>query len=56
MDNARRVTGRDHFIRDRKCEIIIGLALFVIGSLLLYDAFDGRNKKVPWPGSVFFPW
>jgi|HubBroStandDraft_5_1064220.scaffolds.fasta_scaffold584749_2 hypothetical protein len=45
-----------HFIKDRKVEIVIGLLFFLAGSLLLYDAFDGRGKKMPWPGGAITPW
>jgi hypothetical protein len=57
MDNVkRRLVGNKHFIENRKAEILIGLALFLLGSLLMYDAFDGRGKKVPWPGGAILPW
>lgn len=45
-----------HFIEDRKKEIIIGGILAVIGLCLLWDAFDGRGKKMPWPASGMAPW
>lgn len=45
-----------HFMRDRKSEIILGLVLFLVGCILLYDAFDGRGKKMPWPAGVVTPW
>jgi hypothetical protein len=47
---------RKHFIRDRKTEIVLGLVLFVVGSFLLWDAFDGRGKNMPWPASTVLPW
>jgi hypothetical protein len=57
MDNVkRRLVGKGHFIQNRKAEILIGLVLFLLGSLLMYDAFDGRGKKVPWPGGAILPW
>lgn len=45
-----------HLIEDRKCEILLGLGLFLVGALLIYDAFDRRGKKVPWPGGAILPW
>lgn len=37
-------------------EIILGILMFVIGAILIYDAYDARGKKVPWPASVLAPW
>jgi hypothetical protein len=45
-----------HFIEDRKIEIIIGIIVAVIGCYLLWDAFDSRGKKMPWPMSGLAPW
>ena len=45
-----------HLIKDRKTEICVGLLLFLIGAVLIYDAFDRRGKKVPWPGGAILPW
>jgi hypothetical protein len=45
-----------HIIENRKIEIIIGLIAMVVGALLLRDAFDKRNKKMPWPASGLAPW
>jgi hypothetical protein len=47
---------KGHFIQSRKYEILIGLALFIIASMLIWDAFDGRGKKMPWPGGAIMPW
>jgi hypothetical protein len=44
-----------HFIGDRKAEILVGLVLFLAGSMLIWDAFDGRGKKMPWPGGAIMP-
>lgn len=46
----------NHLIRDRNTEILVGLLLFVIGSVFLYDAFNARGKDLPWPASVLAPW
>lgn len=57
MDNIKRVIKpHGHFINDRKVEIFIGLLLFFTGAIMLWDAFDGRGKKVPWPGGAIMPW
>lgn len=57
MDNLKRVVKpKGHFIQNRAAEIAVGLALFLIGALLLYDAFDARGKKIPWPGGAIAPW
>lgn len=51
-----RIKNKGHLIKDRKTEIIVGSVLAVIGLLLLWDAFDGRDKKMPWPISGMAPW
>jgi len=51
-----RIERKGHFIRDRKWELIFGFALSLVGLLLLWDAFDGREKKMPWPLSGMAPW
>lgn len=45
-----------HFIKNRGAEIWIGILLFLVGALLLYDAFDARGRKLPWPASAIAPW
>lgn len=52
----RRIASRGHLIKDRKKEIVIGLVLAVVGMILLWDAFDGRGRKMPWPASGLAPW
>lgn len=34
----------------------LGLGLFLLGAIWLYDAYDGRGKQGPWPLSTLFPW
>lgn len=53
---GRYVKSRGHFIPDRKTEIIVGLVVALIGLMLLWDAFDGRGRKMPWPASGMAPW
>lgn len=50
------VSKRGHFMQSRGKEIAIGLILSVVGLCLLWDAFDGRGKKLPWPASGLAPW
>ena len=45
-----------HVFQDRKIEIILGVFLFAIGALLVYDAFESRGKKIPWPLGLVAPW
>lgn len=47
---------RHHIIQNRKYEIALGILLFVCGAILIFDAYDARGKKVPWPASVLAPW
>jgi hypothetical protein len=57
MQNVvRKIKPHGHLIEDRKVEIIFGLLFAVVGCLLLWDAFDGRGKKLPWPTNVLAPW
>jgi hypothetical protein len=52
----QRVQTKGHFIRNRQWEIVIGLAITIVGMVLLWDAYDGHNKKMPWPMSGMAPW
>jgi hypothetical protein len=58
MDNVMRTVKPNggHLMKNRKSEILLGLILFLVGALLLFDAFDNRGKKVPWPGGAIMPW
>jgi hypothetical protein len=56
MDAIRLIKPSGHLVGNRKAEIVIGIILFLAGSLLLYDAFDKRGKAVPWPISGALPW
>lgn len=53
---VRKVKPHGHLIQSRKAEIIVGSLLTLIGLCLLWDAFDGRGKKLPWPASGMAPW
>jgi hypothetical protein len=52
----KRLKPRGHFIEDRRKEIFVGILMFMIGALLMYDAFEGRGKPIPWPANKFTPW
>lgn len=57
MQNVKRlIKPRGHFIQNRKYEILIGVILFLAGALLVYDAYDARGKKMPWPAGALAPW
>ena len=57
MENVKRVVKPNgHFIKDRRLEIFVGFFLFLTGALLLYDAFNGRGKPLPWPTNKLAPW
>lgn len=53
---VRKLKPRGHLIENRRAEIMIGALLFLVGVALLWDAFDGRGKKLPWPASGLAPW
>lgn len=38
----------------RKKEILLAVVLVLVATYLLYDAFDWRGKKMPWPASGLF--
>lgn len=57
MENVKRaLKPRGHFMQNRRAEIFIGVIMFLFGALLVYDAFDGRGKKMPWPMGAIAPW
>lgn len=55
IHNKIRKPGQ-HYMKNRKAEIALGIVLFLVGCLLLYDAFDARGKKLPWPAGGLAPW
>jgi hypothetical protein len=38
---------RKHLIRNRKVEVAAGLGAFLVGALLLHDAYDKRGVPQP---------
>lgn len=56
MDNVKRlIKPNGHFIQNRKTEMIVGAIVFVLGALLLWDAWNGRGKNAPWPLGGILP-
>lgn len=53
---VRMIKPHGHLIESRRKEIFLGLLLALFGGMLLWDAFDGRGKKMPWPASGMAPW
>lgn len=43
-------------IADRRTEIAVGAGLFLLGSLLIRDAYDKRGESVPWWARPFTWW
>lgn len=39
---------RPKLLRDRHTELILGGALFVVSSWLIWDAYEGRGKTRPF--------
>lgn len=42
--------------RDRRVQIGLGVALFIAGSLLIKDAYDGSGRELPWMLRPFTWW
>lgn len=45
-----------HFLKDRKLELFLGFGFFIVGALLLWDAYDNRGVKMKWPLGAIAPW
>lgn len=52
----RKLKPKGHLIASRKTEIVVGVILFALGVLFLWDASSGRNKEFPWPVGGIMPW
>jgi len=52
---SRRVQKKGHFIKNRNAELVTGALLFIVGAILLWDAYNGRGKNAPWPLGGIFP-
>lgn len=35
-------------VKDRQTALWLGIGFTVLGSLLIYDAYEGRGKSRPW--------
>jgi hypothetical protein len=35
-------------LRDRRAELVLGVALFVASAWLIYDAYEGRGRPRPF--------
>lgn len=44
-----------HFVKSRKVEIWLGVIAFIVGSYLLWDAYDNRGKNMKFPMGTFMP-
>lgn len=42
--------------RNRKVQIGVGVGLFIAGSLLIKDAYDGQGVEMPWAFRPFSWW
>lgn len=47
---------KTHVIKSQGWEALVGLIVVVIGCYLLWDSFDNRGRKMPWPVSGLAPW
>ena len=47
---------RTGLLRNRKTEAALGAAMFVAGSLLIRDAYEGRGQPLPWFARPFSWW
>lgn len=46
---------RKPWIRDKRAAVLLGLALFVAGVVVLWDAYERRGGRAPWPLRAFLP-
>jgi hypothetical protein len=54
MKNVLKPKG--HWIKSQGWEAVIGILVVIAGCVLLWDAFDNRGRKLPWPASGLAPW
>jgi hypothetical protein len=47
---------KGHVIENRWGECALGFVALVIGAYLVWDAFDNRGHKLPWPLSGLAFW
>lgn len=41
------MAGKRPIIADRRTAVVVGLALFVAGAIVLHDAYEGRGRDTP---------
>lgn len=46
---------RPRLLRDRNTELVLGVGLFALAAWMIYDAYEGRGRKRPFPASLFLP-
>lgn len=46
---------RQPWIKDQRTAVWTGLALFAVAVFILYDAYERRGAKTPWPLRPFLP-
>jgi hypothetical protein len=56
VKNILKPKPNQHWINSKGWESVIGLVLVIIGCVLLWDAFDNRGRKMPWPAGGLAPW
>lgn len=56
MKNPLKPGKNHHWIKSQGWEGAIGVIFLVLGCMLLWDAFDNRGRKMPWPASGLAPW
>lgn len=49
------MTVRIGVLKNRRNQVILGFALFIAGSFLLYDAYDRQGRKMKWPFGGIMP-
>lgn len=42
-------------IGNRHIQILLGIGFFILGSFLLYDAYDRQGRKMKWPVGGIMP-
>lgn len=46
---------RKPWIKDRRLAATLGISLFVVACLLIYDAYDRRGGRAPFLVRIFSP-
>ena len=51
-----RIQPHVNLVRNPKVEATLGFLMLILACVLIWDAFDNRGKKLPWPVSGLLPW